>query len=46
MVEEPFNTAGLTNSFDCAQGNNKTAALEEQIALSRIYDIIFKSYQS
>jgi len=37
MVEESFNTADQTRSFDCAQDDKKNSALKEQVTLNMIY---------
>jgi len=39
MVEESFNTADQTRSFDCAQDDKKNSALKEQVTLNMIYYI-------
>jgi len=43
MVEEPFNTADQTRSFDCAQDDKKNSALKEQVTLNMIYYILVGS---
>jgi len=37
MVEESFNTADQTRSFDYAQDDKKNSALKEQVTLNMIY---------